>query len=129
MDGFIARESAYDVPVTLQRLKAALNAKDITIFSVIDHGEGAAQAGLSLRPTVLVIFGNPKSGTPLMQASQTAAIDLPLKILIWEDEAGKTRLAYNDPAWIAARHGAGASVASALSAMLARLAGEVSGDY
>jgi uncharacterized protein (DUF302 family) len=128
MDGFIARESAYDVPATLQRLKAALNAKAITIFSVIDHAEGAAQAGLSLRPTVLVIFGNPKSGTPLMQASQTAAIDLPLKILIWEDEAGKTRMAYNDPAWIAARHGAGASVASALSAMLARLAGEVSGE-
>ncbi len=61
MDGFIARESAYDIPATLQRLKAALNAKAITVFSVIDHAEGAAQAGLSLRPTVLVIFGNPKA--------------------------------------------------------------------
>lgn len=129
MDGFIARESAHDVPATLQRLKAALNAKGITIFSVIDHAEGAAQAGLSLRPTVVVIFGNPKAGTPLMQASQTAGIDLPLKMLLWEDEAGKTHLAYNDPAWIAARHGADAlSVVSALAALLAKLAEEVAGQ-
>jgi len=128
MDGFVARESAHDVSATLQRLKDALAAKAITIFSVIDHAEGAAQAGLSLRPTVVVIFGNPKAGTPLMQASQTAGIDLPLKILIWEDEAGKTHLAYNDLAWIAARHGADApNVVSALAAALARLAEEAAG--
>lgn len=129
MDGLIVRESAHDVPVTLQRLTNALKAKGITIFSVIDHGQGAAQAGLSLRPTVVVIFGNPKAGTPLMQASQTAGIDLPLKILIWEDEAGKTHLAYNDPAWIAARHHADVpKVVSALSAVLAELAEESGGN-
>jgi len=125
MDGLIVRESAHDVPVTLQRLTNALKAKGITIFSVIDHGQGAAQAGLSLRPTVVVIFGNPKAGTPLMQASQTAGIDLPLKMLIWEDEARKTRLAYNDPAWIAARHHADVpKIVSTLSAVLAELAEE-----
>ena len=128
MEGLITRESAHDVSVTLRRLKDSLNAKGITIFAVIDHAEGAAQAGLSLRPTVVVIFGNPKAGTPLMQASQTVGIDLPLKMLIWEEEGGKTHLAYNDPAWIAARHGADApKVVSTLSAVLATLANEATG--
>ena len=131
MDGLITRDSAHDVPTTLARLNDALRAKGITVFATIDHGAGAAGAGLELRPTVVVIFGNPKAGTPLMQAGQTAGIDLPLKALIWEDEKGGAHLTYNDPVWIAARHGldskAGQAVAS-LSGALAALAEAATGE-
>lgn len=125
MNGLITRESPHGVAATLQRLSDALDARDITIFSVVDHAEGAARAGLELRPTTVVIFGNPKAGTPMMQASQTAGIDLPLKMLVWQDSVGKTQLSYNDPAWVASRHGIKAEKAvSALSAVLAALADE-----
>ena len=75
------------------------------MFARIDHAAGAAEVGLTLRPTELIIFGNARGGTPLMQASQTTGIDLPLKVLVWEDTAGKTWLSYNEPSWIARRHG------------------------
>ncbi|HEY4125145.1 MAG TPA: DUF302 domain-containing protein [Rhizomicrobium sp.] len=126
MDGLITRDSANDVPTTVARLTDALRTKGITLFANIDHSALAIEAGLELRPTVVMIFGSPKSGTPLMQAGQTAGIDLPLKALIWEDAAGKTHFSYNDPAWVAVRHGLGGGVekqVAGLSAMLAALAG------
>ena len=89
----------------------------MTVFSRIDHAAGAASVGLPLRPTEVVLFGNPKGGTALMQDRQTAGIDLPLKILIWEDEAGKTQLGYNDPRWIAQRHGLGEQSTGPVAAM------------
>jgi len=89
---------------TMDRLEAEVRAKGMTVFARIDHAAGAAEAGLELRPTELIIFGNARGGTPLMQASQTAGIDLPLKALVWQDAAGKTWLSYNEPSWIAQRH-------------------------
>lgn len=103
MDGLVTLKSVHDFPTTLSRLTAAIVAKGATIFAVIDHADGADLAGLELRPTTLVIFGNPAAGTPLMQENQRAGIDLPLKALIWQDKSG-VFLTYNDPAWIAERH-------------------------
>jgi uncharacterized protein (DUF302 family) len=80
--------------------------RGMTVFAHIDHAAGAAAAGLSLRPTEVLIFGNAKGGTPLMQAVQTIGIDLPLKALVWQDASGVTFLSYNDPAWLAKRHSA-----------------------
>jgi len=91
------------------------------VFARVDHAAGAAAAGLALRPTTVVLFGNAKAGTPLMQASQTIGIDLPLKALVFEDEAGKVWLAYNDPRWLAARHRLGAGVDKILDTMAAAL--------
>ncbi|HEY5338860.1 MAG TPA: DUF302 domain-containing protein [Rhizomicrobium sp.] len=122
-NGLITRGSAHDFGTTLSRLVAALASKSLTIFAIIEHGEGAAQAGLELLPTTVVIFGNAAGGTPLMQSAQTAGIDLPLKMLIWQDAKGAVHLSYNDPAWIAARHGADAEkTVAALTAALAALA-------
>jgi len=98
----------------MNRLEAEVKAKGLTIFARIDHAAGAAEAGLPLRPTDLLIFGNARGGTPLMQAEQTIGIDLPLKMLVWQDASGATWLSYNDPTWLAKRHGlAGASEAAA----------------
>ena len=91
----------------MDRLEAAVKAKGLTVFARIDHAAGAAKVGLSLRPTELLIFGNAKGGTPLMQSNQTVGIDLPLKALVWQDASGDTWLSYNDPSWIAKRHGLG----------------------
>jgi uncharacterized protein (DUF302 family) len=124
-NGLVTRQSARDVPMTLARLTAALEAKGITVFARIDHAEGAQSVGLSLRPTTVVIFGNPSAGTPLMQAAQTAGIDLPLKALVWQGEDGVVRLTYNDPAWIARRHGLGGEaekISDALAKALASFA-------
>ena len=90
---------------TLDRFEVAIARYGMTIFARIDHGAAAAKAGLDLRPTVVVMFGNPRAGTPLMQAAPTIAIDLPLKAVVWQDEAGATWLGYNDPVWISRRHG------------------------
>ena len=94
------------------------------MFARIDHAEGASAAGLSLRPTELLIFGNAKGGTPLMQAVQTIGIDLPLKALVWQDASGETWLSWNDPAWLAARHGVSGveAVAGRLAVLLEDLA-------
>src|SRR5262249_56845935 len=102
---------------TMDRLEAAVKAKGLTIFARIDHAAGAAEVGLSLRPTAVLIFGNAKAGTPLMQSNQTTGIDLPLKALVWQDESGKTWLSYNDPNWLANRHGGGGVVEETVSAM------------
>ena len=102
--GLIKIKSANDVTTTADKLVKALKGKGMTVFDVIDHAKGAAGVGIDLPPTTLVIFGNPKVGTPLMKCSRTAAIDLPQKMLIWVDESGQTWLAYNDPVYMARRH-------------------------
>jgi uncharacterized protein (DUF302 family) len=88
----------------MDRLETEIKAKGMMVFARIDHAAGAKEAGLSLRPTELLIFGNAKGGTPLMQSIQTVGIDLPLKALVWQDASGNTWLSYNDPGWIAKRH-------------------------
>lgn len=104
VDGLTRIPSRFDAKETMDRLEAAVKAKGLTVFARIDHAAGAASVGMELRPTDLLIFGNARGGTPLMQAGQTAGIDLPLKALVHRDEEGKVWLSYNDPAWIAARH-------------------------
>jgi len=103
-DGLTTLRSSYGPKDTMTRLEAEVKARGMTVFARIDHAAGAAGAGLSLRPTELLIFGNAKAGTPLMQTVQTTGIDLPLKALVWEDASGATWLSYNDPAWLAQRH-------------------------
>jgi uncharacterized protein (DUF302 family) len=127
-DGLTTLSSRHPARDTMDRLLAALAKRNMTVFARIDHAAGAASAGLELRPTEVVIFGNPKGGTALMQDRQSAGIDLPLKALVWEDADGKIWLGYNDPAWIAQRHGLGAASAGAVEAMakaLAAIAAEV----
>jgi uncharacterized protein (DUF302 family) len=103
--GLTTIKSSHPPRETMNRLEAAVSAKGMTVFARIDHAAGAAAAGLSLRPAEVLIFGNASGGTPLMQAVQTIAIDLPLKALVWQDASGETWLSWNDPAWLAARHG------------------------
>jgi uncharacterized protein (DUF302 family) len=121
VEGLITLPSSFDPKETMSRLQAEVRARGMTIFSHIDHAAGAAAVGLELRPTDLLIFGAAKGGTPLMQSAQTIGIDLPLKALVWQDEAGSTFLAYNDPAYVAHRHGAGKAVDPAIAAMSAAL--------
>lgn len=109
-DGLVTLGSSYAPKETMKRLETEVKAKGLTVFARIDHAAGAAEVGLSLRPTELLIFGNAKGGTPLMQSVQTIGIDLPLKLLIWQDEAGNTWLSYNDPSWLAKRHRANHNV-------------------
>src|ERR1700758_3485700 len=104
-NGLVSVQSRVSATQTLERLLVALAARKLTVFARVDHAAGAASVGLPLRPTEVVIFGNPKGGTALMQDRQWAGIDLPLKALVWEDADGKIWLSYNDPAWIAQRHG------------------------
>jgi uncharacterized protein (DUF302 family) len=118
--GLATLRSAHGAEETARRLEAALTAKGIHVFARIDHAAGAREAGLSLRPTVVLLFGNPRAGTPLMQSNQTVGIDLPLKALVWEDEAGRCWLTYNRPDYLAARHGI-ADRAEAVTAMGAGL--------
>jgi uncharacterized protein (DUF302 family) len=110
-DGLTTIKSAYSAQEPMARLEAAVTAKGMTVFAHIDHAAAAVEAGLPLRPTDLLIFGSPKGGTPVMQSVQIAGIDLPLKALVWQDEAGITWLSYNTPTWIAERHGADAQAA------------------
>jgi len=104
MEGFLNIQSHFGPKETMDRLEADIKEQGLTVFARIDHAQLSAQAGLSLRPTAVFIFGNPRAGTPLMQASQTIGIDLPLKALVWQDAFGKTWLSYNEPAWLAKRH-------------------------
>lgn len=104
-NGLITVSSSFGPEETMKRLEAEVRAKGMTVFARVDHAAGAAEAGLPLRPTDLLIFGAARGGTPLMQAAQTIGIDLPLKALVWQDEEGKTFLSYNDPAYLAHRHG------------------------
>jgi uncharacterized protein (DUF302 family) len=120
-NGLITLPSVHDHRTTLERLLSGLEGKGVTIFARIDHAAGADSIGLALRPTMLVVFGNPLAGTPLMQAAQTAGIDLPLKALVWEDADGTVKLSYNDPSWIANRHALGGKASQAVAAMTAAL--------
>jgi len=119
-NGLTTIASHHAVKDTIDRLEAEVKAKGMTVFARIDHAKGARDVGLALRPTELLIFGNARAGTPLMQAQQTAGIDLPLKALAWEDAAGKVWLSCNEPDWVAARHGiAAGGPTQAMSAALA----------
>ena len=120
-DGLITIESRFELQGTLKRLEAEVKTKGLTVFACVDHAAGAAAVGLSLRPTTLLIFGNAKGGTPMMQQVQTIGIDLPMKALVWQDETGTTRLSYNDPAYLAQRHGNTKDTTSAVKAMTAAL--------
>lgn len=104
-DGLIAVKSPRSAKETMARLEEVVTKRGLNVFARIDHAAGATKIGKSLRPTELLIFGNPQGGTPLMECEQTSGIDLPLKALVWEDSAGQTWLAYNDPAFLAQRHG------------------------
>src|SRR5437016_5501467 len=103
-DGIITIPSNHSVEETIEKLKAILQSKGITLFALIDHSREAAKAGMEMRPTKLLIFGNPKGGTPVMLAAPSSAIDLPLKILIWEDVEGKVWITYNSPNYLRERH-------------------------
>ena len=103
-NGLISVKSAHDVKTTADRLEAVLKKKGMTVFTRIDHAKGAKSVGNDLRPTELVIFGNPKIGSKLMQCAQTIAIDLPQKALIWQDGSGQVWLSYNEPTELAKRH-------------------------
>jgi uncharacterized protein (DUF302 family) len=128
--GLITIASQHSVKDSLDRLETTLKSKHIAVFARIDHSGGALAVGMTLRPTELLIFGHPKAGTPLMQAGQTVGIDLPLKVLAWQDEAGKVWLSYNDMSWLAQRHqlARGAEVAvGALAATIASLCAAAAG--
>lgn len=101
----ITKESPHPVSVTIDRLAAAVEKAGATVFARVDHKAGAEKVDLELRPTELLIFGNPKLGTPAMQGAQSMGLDLPLRVVAWEDETGTTWLAYHDPASVAAVHG------------------------
>lgn len=125
--GFIRIACRQSVAATAQRLEALLKAHNILVFARIDFSADAARAGLSMRPEQLIVFGNPRAGTPLMLASPEAGLDLPLKALIWEDGAGKTWLAYNEPRYVLARHALADSFTQNLAAaipLLERAAGD-----
>ena len=120
-DGLITIKSNFGPEETMKRLETEVAAKGLTVFAHVDHAAGAAAVGLPLRPTDLLIFGNAKGGTPLMQSMQTIGIDLPLKALVWQDASGSTWLSYNDPSWLAKRHGLGHEVDAAVSTLAAAL--------
>jgi uncharacterized protein (DUF302 family) len=125
IDGLTTIRSGLGPKATMDRLAAEVTSKGMNVFARIDHAAGAASVGMPLRPTEVLIFGNPKGGTPLMQTAQTIGLDLPLKILVWQDEAGDTFLSYNDPVWLARRYGIAGEMEAAsgkLSAALAALA-------
>ena len=122
-DGLITLPSNYGPKETMDRLEAEIRARGIVVFARVDHSAGAAQVGLSLRPTEVLIFGNAKAGTPLMQAEQTIGIDLPLKALVWQDANGKVWLSYNEPSGLAQRHGLPAGTNAMIDTMADGLRG------
>ena len=128
VEGLTTIASSHDPKETMDRLEIEILAKGMTVFARIDHAAGAAEVGLTLAPAELIIFGNARGGTPLMQSVQTVGIDLPLKVLVWEDAAVKTWLSYNEPSWIARRHSVAnaeqvvSKLAAALGAMARRAA-------
>ena len=119
--GLISVKSSLPVKELVDKLVHLVESKGLTVFCRVDHAAGAATAGMQLRPTTVVIFGNAKGGTPLMQAAQTIGIDLPLKVLAWEDASGQRWLSYNDPLWLTERHciqAEGAATANAMRTLL-----------
>ena len=125
-NGIISMPSNHSVAQTVDRLKAALQSKGVTLFALIDHSGEAEKVGMKMPPTHLLIFGSPKAGTPLMLAAPSVAIDLPLKILVWEDGQGKVWISYNSPAYLQQRHGVSQELLPNISVVetLAAKAGE-----
>jgi uncharacterized protein (DUF302 family) len=123
--GIVSEASGHSVEQTVEKLEALLAEKGVTVFAVVDHSWEAAKVGMQMRPTKLLIFGSPKAGTPVMLAVPTSAIDLPLKILVWEDGRGKVWISYNSPQFLQKRHGLpddllpNIAVAGSLAAMAA----------
>jgi uncharacterized protein (DUF302 family) len=103
-NGIVDVRCSHSVDATVEKLAGILSSQGVTIFAVVDHSGEAAKVGMEMRPTKLLIFGNPKAGTPLMQAAPSIAIDLPLKILVWEDANGQTWASYNSPEYLRERH-------------------------
>ena len=125
-DGLLTLKSPRSAKDTMARLEELVKQRGLNVFARIDHAAGAQRIGKALRPTELLIFGNPQGGTPLMECAQSAGIDLPMKALVWEDESAQVWLGYNDPAWLAQRHGAaGCPAAEALRKGLGDLAAAV----
>ena len=120
-DGLITIQSRYGPEETMNRFEAEVRARGMTVFAHIDHAAGAAAVGLALRPTELLIFGSAKTGTPLMRSTQTLGIDLPLKALVWQDPSGTAWLSYNDPAFLARRHGLDGADDTTVNTMAAAL--------
>ena len=104
-NGIVDKLSHHSVEDTVEKLKGILLSKGVMLFAIVDHSGEAEKVGMKMRPTKLLIFGSPKAGTPLMQAAPSVAIDLPLKILVWEDEQGKVWVSFNSPAYLQQRHG------------------------
>lgn len=125
VDGLTTVPSAHSAKATIDRLESEVKSKGLTVFARIDHAAGAQAVGLALRPTELLIFGNARGGTPLMAAAPTSGIDLPLKALAWQDADGKVWLSYDEPRWIADRHGASSQAAEVAQRLGAALAGLV----
>ncbi|HEU4353192.1 MAG TPA: DUF302 domain-containing protein [Burkholderiales bacterium] len=122
-DGLIALKSPHAAKETMERLESAVKQRGLHVFARIDHAAGATKVGKQLRATELLVFGNPQGGTPFMECAQSVGIDLPLKALVWQDESGQVWLGYNDPEWLALRHGAAQCPAAAgLKKALAGLA-------
>ena len=119
VQGIVTRPSSHGVGPTLDRLEALLKARGVTVFARIDHGAGAAQAGLSMPASQVLVFGNPRAGTPLMVAAPLAAIDLPFKALAWEDAAGRSWLSHEDPHHLATRFGLSDAQVQALAPLVA----------
>ncbi len=115
--GIVHLRSPYPVDDSVHRLTEAIRAAGATLFAVIDHSGEAQRAGLSLRDTKLMIFGNPVGGTPVMTAAPLAALDLPLKVLVWQDDGGVVWMSYLNPGWLAARHGLTSDLSAPLSAV------------
>ena len=121
--GFVQIASSHSVAATLERLESQLKEHGITIFARLDFAADAARVGLNMRPERMLIFGNPKAGTPLMQAVPASGLDLPLKVLVWEDAQGKAWIAYNRPEYIIARHGLPAPLAANLAGVIPLIEG------
>ena len=120
--GLITIESKHSFAETLKRLDSALQSARMTVFAVFDHAAAASEAGLQLRPTTVLAFGNPAAGTALMQANQLAGIDLPLKILVWEDQGGIAKLTHSNPITLAERYSLGTKIAPQIAGMARLLA-------
>jgi LPXTG-motif cell wall-anchored protein len=132
--GLVSVESAYSVDETVSRLETTIAERGLTVVNTVNHAANAESVGLDLPPTTLIIFGNPNVGTPLMQSSQTTAIDLPQKFLVWENDAGQVQVAYNDPQYLASRHSISgqeerlSQVANALSGLAGSVAQAAEGE-
>jgi len=117
VDGLFTQPSPHAPTDTLARLETEIHARSLTLFAKVDHAAGAVAVGMPMRPLTLLLFGAAKGGTPLMQGAATVGIDLPLKIIVWQDDEGHTQVSYNDPNWVAKRHGLGGKVEAPVHAM------------